>query len=56
MSASLLHRVGSFYDGDYHGWSLTVAVRAGARLLSEVWWNRDDITLPGGDSATISCR
>ena len=48
LSASLLHRVGSYYDGDYHGWSLTVAMRAGARLLSEVAWNRDDITLPGG--------
>jgi hypothetical protein len=48
LAASLLHRVGSFYDGDYHGWSLTVAMRAGARLLSEASWNRDDITLPGG--------
>jgi hypothetical protein len=48
ISASLFHRVGSYYDGDYHGWSLTVAMRAGARLLSEVAWNRDDITLPGG--------
>jgi hypothetical protein len=48
VSASLLHRVGGYYDGDYHGWSLTVAMRAGARLLSEVAWNRDDITLPDG--------
>lgn len=48
ISASLLHRVGRYYDGDYHGWSLTTAFRAGARLLSEVSWNRDDITLPGG--------
>ena len=48
VSASLLHRVGSYYDGDYHGWSLTVALRAGARLISSVGWNRDDITLPGG--------
>ena len=48
VSASLFHRVGSYYDGDYHGWSLTLAMRAGARLLSEVAWNRDDITLPGG--------
>jgi hypothetical protein len=48
VSASLFHRVGRYYDGDYHGWSLTTAFRAGARLLSEVSWNRDDITLPGG--------
>ncbi len=48
VSASLFHRVGQYYDGDYHGWSFTTAFRAGARLLSEVSWNRDDITLPGG--------
>jgi hypothetical protein len=48
VSASLLHRIGSYYDGDYHGWSLTMAMRASARLLSEIGWNRDDITLPGG--------
>ena len=48
VSASLLHRVGSFYDGEYHGWNLTLGLRAGARLLSEWGWNRDDITLPGG--------
>ena len=48
ISASLLHRIGSYYDGDYHGWQLTVGLRAGARLLSEVGWSRDDVTLPGG--------
>ena len=48
LSASLLHRVGSYYDGDYHGWQLTVGLRAGARLLSELGWNRDDVKLPSG--------
>jgi hypothetical protein len=48
ISASLLHRIGTYYDGDYHGWSLSLGLRAGARLLSEIGWNRDDITLPGG--------
>jgi hypothetical protein len=48
LSASLLHRVGSYYDGDYHGWQLTVGLRAGARLLSELGWSRDDVKLPGG--------
>ncbi|MBI3050085.1 MAG: carbohydrate binding family 9 domain-containing protein [Acidobacteria bacterium] len=48
ISAMLWHRVGSYYNGDYHGWDLTVALRAGARLLSEIGWKRDDITLPGG--------
>jgi hypothetical protein len=48
VSAGLFHRVGSYYDGDYHGWALTLNFRAGARLLTEISWNRDDITLPGG--------
>jgi hypothetical protein len=48
VSASLFHRFGGYYDGDYHGWQLTVGLRAGARLLSELGWSRDDVTLPGG--------
>ncbi|MBI3050098.1 MAG: carbohydrate binding family 9 domain-containing protein [Acidobacteria bacterium] len=48
ISASLVHKIGSYYDGDYHGWRLTVGLRAGARLLSELEWTRDDIGLPGG--------
>jgi hypothetical protein len=48
VHASLFHRVGRYYDGDYHGWQLTVGLRAGARLLSEIEWNRDEVTLPGG--------
>ena len=48
VSAMLWHRIGSYYNGDYHGWQLLVALRPGARLLSEIGWNRDDISLPGG--------
>ena len=48
ISASLVHRIGNYYAGDYHSWRLTVGLRAGARLLSELGWNRDDVTLPGG--------
>ena len=48
ISATLAHKVGAYYDGDYHGWDLTVGLRAGARLLSELGWKRDDITLAGG--------
>jgi hypothetical protein len=48
ISASLVHRIGNYYDGDYHSWRLTVGLRAGARLLSELGWNRDDVTLSGG--------
>jgi len=48
ISAAFVHRIGNYYDGDYHSWRLTLGLRAGARLLSEVGWNRDDVTLPGG--------
>ncbi len=48
ISAALVHKIGRYYDGDYHGWRLTVGLRAGARLLSELEWTRDDIGLPGG--------
>ena len=48
LSASLLHRIGRYYNGDYQGWRLTVGLRSGARLLSEIGWTRDNITLPGG--------
>ena len=48
VSAGLVHRIGNYYGGDYQSWRLTLGLRAGARLLSELGWNRDDATLPGG--------
>jgi hypothetical protein len=48
INASLRQRVGQFYNGSQVGWQFTVGLRAGARLLSEIGWNRDDITLPFG--------
>jgi hypothetical protein len=48
LSANLVHRIGNYYDGDYQSWRLTLGLRAGARLLSELGWTRDDITLSGG--------
>ena len=48
ISVSLMHRRGGYYNGDYAGWQFTLGLRAGARLISEIGWNRDDISLPGG--------
>ena len=48
ISGALVHKIGRYYDGDYQGWRVTVALRAGARLLSEVEWTRDDVMLPVG--------
>jgi hypothetical protein len=48
LSSALVHKIGKYYNGDYHGWRATVAVRAGARLLTEAEWTRDDVVLPVG--------
>jgi uncharacterized protein DUF5916/cellulose/xylan binding protein with CBM9 domain len=48
VSASLVHKIGHYYNGDYHGWRLTLGLRSGARLLSEIRWTRDDVNLPVG--------
>jgi hypothetical protein len=48
LSATLAHKIGRYYNGDYHGWRLTLGLRAGARLLSEIEWTYDDVNLPVG--------
>jgi len=48
VSAALVHKIGRYYNGDYHGWRVTLGLRAGARLLSEFEWTHDDVTLPVG--------
>ena len=40
---------GKFYDGDHWGFEFLLGARVGARLLSSIGWNHDDITLPFGD-------
>jgi hypothetical protein len=49
LSAALVHKIGRYYNGDYHGWRVTVGLRVGARLLSEAEWTHDDVRL-------TSCR
>ena len=48
VNARVIQKFGSFYDGDYVGWDLTLGMRVGARLLTEIGWQRDDIDLPVG--------
>ncbi|MBF8300879.1 MAG: Carb-bd dom fam9 protein [Acidobacteria bacterium] len=48
VSLALRTKNGRFYDGDHFGWDVAVGMRLGARLISSVGWNRDDITLPFG--------
>ena len=49
ISASLRQRIGVLRRDQIRLGQLTIGLRAGARLLSEVGWNRDDITLPFGN-------
>jgi hypothetical protein len=48
LNLSVRQRIGRYYDGDYLAWQITLGMRSGARLLSEVGWDRDEIKLPGG--------
>jgi len=48
LSAAFVHKIGQYYNGDYHGWRVTFGLRAGARLLTEAEWTRDDVKLPVG--------
>jgi hypothetical protein len=40
---------GRFYDGDHWGYEFLFGARIGARLISSIGWNHDDIKLPFGD-------
>ena len=46
FAVRLRQKIGSYYNGDYSGWEANVAMRAGARFVSEIGWTRDDVTLP----------
>ena len=35
INARVIQRIGSFYDGDYIGWDLTIGFRVGARFISD---------------------
>ena len=48
LNLSVRQRIGRYYDGDYLAWQITLGMRSGARLLSEIGWDRDEIKLPGG--------
>ena len=45
-------RSGGFYDGDRRGCDLSLNGRVGARFQASVGWNRDLVSLPGGDFTT----
>ncbi|MBI2186371.1 MAG: carbohydrate binding family 9 domain-containing protein [Acidobacteria bacterium] len=48
VNVSFQSKNGRFYDGDHWGFEFLLGARAGARLLSSLGWNHDDIELPFG--------
>ena len=48
VNLSFQSKNGRFYDGDHWGFEVLLGARAGARLLSSIGWNHDDIKLPFG--------
>jgi hypothetical protein len=49
VNVQLQTKNGRFYDGDHFGWEFAMGVRVGARLITSVGWNHDDIKLPFGN-------
>jgi uncharacterized protein DUF5916 len=49
LNVAVQTKNGRFYDGDYWGWEFALGARVGARLLSSIGWNHDDIKLPFGN-------
>jgi hypothetical protein len=48
VAVQLRQLTGTYYNGDYLGWNATVIMRAGAKLMTSIAWNRDKISLPQG--------
>ena len=49
VNVSVQTKNGRFYDGDHWGYECLLGARNGARLISSIGWNHDDIKLPFGD-------
>jgi len=48
LNVSFQTKNGRFYDGPHWGFEFLMGARVGARLLSSIGWNHDDIELPFG--------
>jgi hypothetical protein len=49
VNLSFQSKNGRFYDGPHWGFEFLMGARVGARLLSTIGWNHDDIKLPFGN-------
>jgi hypothetical protein len=49
LNVSIQTKNGRFYDGPHFGWEFLLGARIGARFLSSIGWNHDDIKLPYGN-------
>jgi hypothetical protein len=48
LSMTLRQLTGNYYNGDYVGWQASVMMRAGAKIMTSIGWNRDKVSLPQG--------
>jgi hypothetical protein len=52
LSASIRHRIGGFYDGDFNSVDLNTSARVGSRFTGSLGWTRQHAELPGGTFTT----
>jgi hypothetical protein len=52
LFGTIRHRIGGFYDGDFHGVEITSGVRLGTRFTSSLGWTWQQAELPGGSFTT----
>ena len=51
-SVTIRHRIGGFYDGDFHGIEINSNLRVGSRFVGSLGWTRQAVDLSYGDFTT----
>jgi hypothetical protein len=51
-SVTIRHRIGGFYDGDFHGIEINSNLRVGSRFVGSLGWTRQSVDLSYGDFTT----
>jgi hypothetical protein len=52
LFGTIRHRIGGFYDGDFHSVEITSGARLGTRFTSSLGWTWQQAELPGGSFTT----
>jgi hypothetical protein len=51
-SVTVRHRIGGFYDGDFHGFEVNSNLRVGSRFIGSLGWTRQHVDLSYGTFRT----